>query len=76
MPDRVLTNEQRDELRIIMLEAGVPLIKEFGVTHTTISKITEVCLLDCSKRAEITKKNAKSCRDFLTDSCIKLCIFI
>ena len=41
MPDRVFTDEQREELRIIMLEAGFPLIKEFGVTHTTISRITE-----------------------------------
>ena len=40
MPERVFTNEQRDELRTAMLEAGFPLIKEFGVTHTTISKIT------------------------------------
>ena len=41
MPDRVFTNEQRDELRLVMLEAGFPLIKEYGVTHTTITKITE-----------------------------------
>ena len=40
MPDRVFTDEQRDELRNAMLEAGFPLIKEYGVTHTTISKIT------------------------------------
>ncbi|MCR5321708.1 MAG: TetR/AcrR family transcriptional regulator [Lachnospiraceae bacterium] len=40
MPDRVFTDEQRDELRTIMLEAGFPLIREYGVTHTTISKIT------------------------------------
>jgi AcrR family transcriptional regulator len=40
MPDRVFTNEQRDELRTAMLEAGFPLIKEYGVTHTTISKLT------------------------------------
>jgi len=42
MPDRVFTNEQKDELRTAMLEAGFPLIKEYGVTHTTISKITNV----------------------------------
>ena len=41
MPDRVFTSEQRDEVRLVMLEAGLPLIKEFGVTHTTITKITE-----------------------------------
>ena len=41
MPDRVFSNEQRDELRTIMLEAGFPLIKEYGVTHTTISRITD-----------------------------------
>lgn len=41
MPDRVFTSEQRDGLRLIMLEAGFPLIKEYGVTHTTITKITE-----------------------------------
>ena len=41
MPDRVFTDEQRNELRAIMLEAGFPLIKGYGVTHTTISKITD-----------------------------------
>lgn len=41
MPDRVFTDEQRNELRIVMLEAGFPLIKRYGVTHTTISRITE-----------------------------------
>ncbi len=41
MPDRVFSKEQRDELRTIMLEAGFPLIKEYGVTHTTISRITD-----------------------------------
>ncbi len=41
MPDRVFTSEQRDELRMVMLETGFPLIKEYGVTHTTISKITD-----------------------------------
>lgn len=41
MPERVFTDEQRDELRTAMLEAGFPLIKEYGVTHTTISKITD-----------------------------------
>ncbi len=40
MPERVFTDEQRDELRAAMLEAGFPLIKEYGGTHTTISKIT------------------------------------
>ena len=41
MPDRVFTDEQREELRAAMLEAGFPLIKKYGVTHTTISKITD-----------------------------------
>jgi len=41
MPDRVFTDEQRDELRTVMLKAGFPMIKEYGVTHTTISKITD-----------------------------------
>ncbi len=41
MPDRVFTSEQRNELRTVMLEAGFPLIKEFGVTHTSISKLTD-----------------------------------
>ena len=41
MPDRVFTDEQREKLRTVMLEAGFPLIKECGVTHTTITKITD-----------------------------------
>ena len=42
MPDRVFSDEEREALRKIMLEAGFPLIKEYGVTHTTITKITYV----------------------------------
>ena len=41
MPTRVFTEEEKSQIKLIMLEAGFPLIKKYGMTHTTISKITE-----------------------------------
>ena len=41
MPKRIFTGYEKEQLRLTMLEAGFPLIKEYGMTHTTISKITE-----------------------------------
>jgi AcrR family transcriptional regulator len=41
MPDRVFTVEEKERLRGIMLEAGFPLIKEYGITHTTVEKIAD-----------------------------------
>lgn len=41
MPTRVFTEEEKGQIKIIMLEAGFPLLKKYGMTHTTISKITE-----------------------------------
>ena len=41
MPKRIFTGNEKEQLRLTMLEAGFPLIKEYGMTHTTISKITE-----------------------------------
>ena len=48
MPVRVFTQEEKDELRIKMLDAGFPLLKEFGMTHTSISKITEAASIGVS----------------------------
>ena len=41
MPDRVFTQEEKEKLRQIMLQAGFPLIKKYGVTHTSVEKIAE-----------------------------------
>lgn len=41
MPKRIFADTEREQLRLTMLEAGFPLIKEYGMTHTTISKITD-----------------------------------
>lgn len=41
MPTRVFSEEERERIRQKMLEAGFPLLKEYGMTHTSISKITE-----------------------------------
>ena len=41
MPTRVFTEEEKSQIKLIMLEAGFPLLKKYGMTHTTISKITE-----------------------------------
>ena len=41
MPTRVFTEEEKVQIKLIMLEAGFPLLKKYGMTHTTISRITE-----------------------------------
>ncbi|MCR5633987.1 MAG: TetR/AcrR family transcriptional regulator, partial [Lachnospiraceae bacterium] len=41
MPTRVFTEEEKVQIKLIMLETGFPLLKKYGMTHTTISKITE-----------------------------------
>ena len=48
MPIRVFTKEEKEELRTKMLDAGFPLLKEFGMTHTSISKITEAASIGVS----------------------------
>jgi AcrR family transcriptional regulator len=41
MPVRVFTVQEREELRIKMLDAGYALIKEHGMTHASVEKITQ-----------------------------------
>ena len=40
MPVRVFSQEEKEQLRIKMLDAGFSLLKEYGMTHTSVSKIT------------------------------------
>ena len=40
MPVRVFSQQEKEELRIKMLDAGFSLLKEYGMTHTSVSKIT------------------------------------
>lgn len=40
MPTRVFSEEEREKIKTDMLEAGFPLLKQYGMTHTSISKIT------------------------------------
>ena len=42
MPKRVFAEDERNQLKLTMLEEGFPLLKKYGMTHTTISKITDV----------------------------------
>ena len=48
MPVRVFTQEEKEEIRIKMLDAGFPLLKEYGMTHTSISKITKAASIGVS----------------------------
>ena len=48
MPVRVFTQEEKEEIRIKMLDAGFPLLKEYGMTHTSISRITEAASIGVS----------------------------
>ena len=41
MPKRVFEPKEKEQLKLTMLEAGFSLLKKYGMTHTTISKITE-----------------------------------
>ena len=48
MPVRVFTQEEKEAIRIKMLDAGFPLLKEYGMTHTSISKITKAASIGVS----------------------------
>lgn len=41
MPVRVFSEEEKEMLRRKMLEEGFPLLKQHGVTHMSVSKITD-----------------------------------
>lgn len=41
MPVRVFNEEEKEKLRRKMLEEGFPLLKQYGVTHMSVSKITD-----------------------------------
>ena len=64
MPTRVFTEEEKSQIKLIMLEAGFPLLKKYGMTHTTISKITEA--------AGIAKDYPSECRKTREDVDIKI----
>jgi len=41
MPVRVFDKDEKESLRIKMLDAGFPLIKEYGVIHTSVARIAK-----------------------------------
>lgn len=41
MPVRVFEKDEKEILRIKMLDAGFPLIKEYGVIHTSVARIAK-----------------------------------
>ena len=41
MPPRVFSEEEREKLRISMLEQAMPLLEEYGLTHMSVDKITK-----------------------------------
>lgn len=41
MPTHIFTDEEKENLREQMLEAGFPLLKQYGMTHTSVAKITQ-----------------------------------
>ena len=41
MPPRVFTEEEREKLRISMLEQAIPLLEEYGLVHMSVDKITK-----------------------------------
>lgn len=41
MPKRVFKEEEKERYREAMLAAGFPLLREFGMTHMSVAKITQ-----------------------------------
>ncbi|MDD2981749.1 MAG: TetR/AcrR family transcriptional regulator [Hespellia sp.] len=41
MPIRVFDEEEKQNIKAKMIEAGLPLIKKYGLTHTSVVKITQ-----------------------------------
>lgn len=41
MPIRVFSEEERDKLKRMMLEQGIPLLEEYGLKHMSVDKITK-----------------------------------
>lgn len=41
MPIRVFSEEEKQEIRVKMLSAGMELIKQYGLLHTSVAKITD-----------------------------------
>lgn len=41
MPVRVFSEEEKEEIKEKMFEAGLKLIKEYGLTHASVTKITQ-----------------------------------
>ncbi|MCR5147931.1 MAG: TetR/AcrR family transcriptional regulator [Eubacterium sp.] len=41
MPPRTFTEEEREKLRISMLEQAIPLLEEYGLVHMSVDKITK-----------------------------------
>lgn len=41
MPVRVFSEEEKKEIKAKMFEAGISLIKEYGLTHASVTKITD-----------------------------------
>lgn len=41
MPVRVFSEEEKEEIATKMYEAGMRLIREYGLTHASVTKITD-----------------------------------
>lgn len=41
MPPRVFTEEEKEKLRVSMLEQAIPLLEEYGLIHMSVDKITK-----------------------------------
>ena len=46
MPVRVFDKDEKEILRIKMLDSGFPLIKEYGVIHTSVARIAKAAGID------------------------------
>ena len=53
MSPKIFSITDREELRVKMLDAGFELIKQYGMTHASVEKITQAAGLGKIGRAHV-----------------------
>ena len=64
MAKRVFTEEERAEYREKMLDAGFDLLKQYGMTHMSVAKITEAAGIGVSRSIISSRRRKNMCMRF------------
>ena len=70
MPVRVFTKEEKEELRSKMLEAGFPLLKEYGMTHT--ANLTKLLAITAESKAQLHEVAYSETLDVIVEKILDL----